>query len=99
MQGVMHLRDILPEGQSYIDTVEIPIPPKEELFSTLRRMREFLKLEYPRYYWNPNYEPWLPSSMDFESFESSGLSYPRALSKALYAKSYYDGERPAAEAL
>ena len=100
MQGVMDLRDILPEGQSYIDTVEIPIPPKEELFSTLRRMREFLKLEYPRYYWNPNYEPWLPSSIDFESFESSGQSsYPRALSKALYAKSYYDGERPAAEAL
>ena len=100
IQDVMHLRDILPEGQSYIDTVEIAIPPKEELFSTLRRMREFLKLEYPRYYWNPNYEPWLPSSMDLESFESSGQSsYPRALSKALYAKSYYDGERPAAEAL
>ena len=100
IQDVMHLQDILPESQSYIDTVEIAIPAKEELFSTLRRMREFLKLEYPRYYWNPNYEPWLPSSMDLESFESSGQSsYPRALSKALYAKSYYDGERPAAEAL
>jgi len=97
IQGVMNLREMLPEDQSHIETVEIAIPPKEELFSTLRRMREFLKLEYPRYYWNPNYEPWLPSSLDFES--SGQSSYPRALSKALYAKAYYDGERPAAEAL
>jgi hypothetical protein len=98
LKGVKELREILPEGKSHIETVEINVPPREELFSTLRRMREFLKLEYPRYYWNPNYEPWLPSSIDIEPLNGES-SYPRALSKALYAKAYYDGERPVAKAL
>ncbi|NIT57288.1 MAG: hypothetical protein GWN00_13955, partial [Aliifodinibius sp.] len=72
------------------------IPERDDLFNTLRRMREFLKLEYPRYYWNPNYEPWLPSNF---KMPEAGEHMPRAFAKALYAKAYYDGDRPMEKAL
>ena len=37
--------------------IALPVPGKEEFFEGLNRTREFLKLEYPRYYWNPNLSP------------------------------------------
>ncbi len=52
----------IPEERFQFEMVSLEIPERDDLFNTLRRMREFLKLEYPRYYWNPNYEPWLPSN-------------------------------------
>jgi len=49
-----------------------------------------LKLEYPRYYWNPNYEPWLPDTIEIPQ---AGEHFPRAIAKAIYGKAYYEGER------
>lgn len=71
-------------------SVSLPVPSREELFASLRRYREFLKLEFPRYYWNPNYEPWLPENIEIPE---AGQEYPRALAKAIYGMHYYDGER------
>lgn len=80
----------IPKERFQFQPVALAVPSRDELFGSLRRYREFLKLEYPRYYWNPNYEPWLPE--DIEIPEAGG-HFPRALSKAIYGMNYYDGER------
>jgi hypothetical protein len=80
----------------HFQSVALEVPERNELFGTLRRMREFLKLEYPRYYWNPNYEPWLPSNI---TLPETGDHMPRAVAKAIYAKAYYDDDRPLEKAL
>ncbi|TCK24809.1 hypothetical protein [Pseudonocardia endophytica] len=73
-----------------VAAVELPIPSRETLSTGLNRYREFLKMEYPRYYWNPNYEPWLPSDL---AIPSSGREMSRAMAKAVYGIEYYqDGE-------
>ena len=53
----------IPRDRFHFQKVALEVPERKDLFGTLRRMREFLKLEFPRYYWNPNYEPWLPSNI------------------------------------
>lgn len=86
----------IPRERFHFQSVALDVPERDDLFGTLRRMREFLKLEYPRYYWNPNYEPWLPSSI---KLPETGDHMPRAVAKAIYAKAYYDGDRPLEKAL
>jgi Tubulin like len=76
--------------QVQVRTCSLPVPSRDELFSSLRRYREYLKLEYPRYYWNPNYEPWLPNTIDIPQ---AGEHFPRAIAKAIYGKAYYEGDR------
>lgn len=98
-QDLNHINDLvnqLPADTTNIETVAIEVPERDELFNSLRRMREFLKLEYPRYYWNPNYEPWLPAKT---SLPDAGEHFDRSTAKALYARSYYDGEREMRSAL
>ncbi len=82
-------RDI-PIERFQFRSVSLPVPSREGLFASLRRYREFLKLEFPRYYWNPNYEPWLPENIEIPE---AGQEYSRALAKAIYGMNYYDGER------
>ena len=55
-------RDI-PLDRHQVRTVSLEVPSSEELRTSLNRWREYLKMEYPRYYWNPNYEPWLPAAV------------------------------------
>jgi hypothetical protein len=76
----------LPAERSHINTVALPIPSNEELRTSLNRYREFLKMEFPRYYWNPNYEPWLPADVELPG---PGEHFPRALAKAVYGSEYY----------
>nr|WP_218681400.1 tubulin-like doman-containing protein [Rhodococcus qingshengii] len=71
-----------------VRTVDLPALNNQTLFSGLRRYREFLKKEYPRYYWNPNYEPWLPNDL---AIPTAGEHFPRAVSKGLYGVDYYTG--------
>ena len=80
----------LPPGRATVETIALEVPSRDDLFQTLRRYREFLKLEYPRYYWNPNYEAWLPPSAPTPQ---AGSSMKRAYAKALYGRGYYDGDR------
>ncbi|MGI9304813.1 MAG: hypothetical protein ACR2RB_19230 [Gammaproteobacteria bacterium] len=93
---VRRLADSLPGGSAQVETVALEVPTRNDLFSSLRRYREFLKLEYPRYYWNPNYEPWLPSS---STLPQAGERFPRSVAKAIYGRSYYDGSRDMRAAL
>lgn len=86
----------IPQDRFYFNSVALDVPERDDLFNSLRRMREFLKLEYPRYYWNPNYEPWLPSNIELPK---NGDHIDRAVAKAIYAKAYYDGDRPMEKAL
>lgn len=95
--GDQHLAPIralagnLPADRAQVRTYALEVPSRDELFATLRRYREFLKLEYPRYYWNPNYEPWIPADVNIPN---PGEHFPRALAKAIYGRSYYDEPRP-----
>ena len=73
-------------GDPAVRTVELPIPTRPDLSSALNRYREFLKMEYPRYYWNPNYEPWLPGDLEIPG---SSAEMSRAIAKAIYGAEYY----------
>jgi hypothetical protein len=76
----------LPAERASVRTVSLPVPTRAELLQSLNRYREYLKMEFPRYYWNPNYEPWLPSEVEIPS---AGEHFPRALAKAIYGSEYY----------
>ncbi|GAA2557028.1 hypothetical protein [Pseudonocardia hydrocarbonoxydans] len=73
-------------GSAAVTTVDLPIPSRAGLSASLNRYREFLKMEYPRYYWNPNYEPWLPGDL---ALPGPGEPVPRAIAKAIYNCEYY----------
>ena len=100
-------RDI-PTERAQIRTVSMEVPSREDLFAKLRRYREYLKIEYPRYYWNPNYEPWLPEDVEIPeagtgrvvegTTVASTHHFPRAISKAIYNTEYYE-DGPVAQAL
>lgn len=76
----------LPADRAQVRTVELPTPTQRGLSTALNRYREFLKMEYPRYYWNPNYEPWLPSDV---TIAGPGEHFSRAVAKAIYGAEYY----------
>jgi hypothetical protein len=76
----------LPADRSYVNTVAMPVPTHADLSYALNRYREFLKMEYPRYYWNPNYEPWLPADVEIASSDGH---FSRAVAKAIYGAEYY----------
>ncbi|MEJ2864345.1 hypothetical protein [Actinomycetospora flava] len=79
----------LPADKTYVDTVAMPVPTHEGLSYALNRYREFLKMEYPRYYWNPNYEPWLPADVEIPSSDGH---FSRAVAKAIYGSEYYQNK-------
>jgi hypothetical protein len=84
LAGVRAAAGALPAGA--VTTVDLPIPSRAGLSTALNRYREFLKMEYPRYYWNPNYEPWLPGDL---AIPAAGEPMPRAIAKAIYGSEYY----------
>ena len=77
----------LPEERTQVRTVDLGMPSKDDFFASLRRYREYLKIEYPRYYWNPNYEPWLPEDLEMPAADGH---VPRAVSKGIYNREYYE---------
>jgi len=80
----------LSSERAQVRTLALEVPSRDDLFGSLRRYREYLKLEYPRYYWNPNYEPWLPDTIEMPQ---AGEPFPRAIAKAIYGRAYYEGAR------
>ncbi|MFB9745127.1 tubulin-like doman-containing protein [Pseudonocardia sulfidoxydans] len=82
------VRDAAKSSSGQVRTVALPALDSETLFSGLRRYREYLKAEFPRYYWNPNYEPWLPNDLEIPAADGH---FDRALSKAIYGVEYYQG--------
>lgn len=94
--GIRGLAPKFSTERAQIETFALPMPASEDLHDALERYPDFLKLEYPLYRWNQNYRPWL--SVDCV-LPSDGEHVPRAVAKAIYGKTYYDGERPLASAL
>lgn len=76
--------------------VALPVPERDEFFEGLNRTREFLKLEYPRYYWNPNFESYVSHKY---KMPEAGNHFPRLVAKGIYANAYYAGNRPMEAAL
>lgn len=76
--------------------VALPVPDRQEFFEGLNRTREFLKLEYPRYYWNPNFESYVSHKYQMPP---AGSHFPRLVAKGIYANAYYAGDRPMDKAL
>ena len=81
----------IPADRFLFQAVALPVPSKEEFFEGMNRTREFLKLEYPRYYWNPNFESYVPHKY---VMPQPGEHFPRAVAKGIYANAYYAGDRP-----
>lgn len=83
-------RGVSPDRFNF-QAIALPVPNKEEFFEGLNRTREFLKLEYPRYYWNPNFESYVSHKYQMPQ---AGSHFPRLVAKGIYANAYYAGERP-----
>lgn len=76
--------------------IALDVPERDEFFEGLNRTREFLKLEYPRYYWNPNFESYVSHTYEMPP---AGSHFPRLVAKGIYANAYYAGDRPMEKAL
>lgn len=81
----------IPTDRFHFQAIALPVPEKEEFFEGMNRTREFLKLEYPRYYWNPNFESYVPHKYELPK---AGEHFPRAVAKGIYANAYYHKDRP-----
>ena len=86
----------IPADRFQYQAIALPVPPKDEFFEGMNRTREWLKLEYPRYYWNPNFESYVPHKYELPK---AGNHFPRAVAKGIYANAYYAGDRPMDAAL
>ena len=86
----------IPSERFQYQAIALPVPPKDEFFEGMNRTREWLKLEYPRYYWNPNFESYVPHKYQLPA---AGNHFPRAVAKGIYANAYYAGDRPMDHAL
>lgn len=98
-QDLVKVRDAaanLKSDRVQVETFALGVPAKDELQGSLQRHREFLQLEYPLYYPNPDYQPWIPDDL---ALPSEDAHFERAVAKALYSRAYYDGTRPLASAL
>lgn len=96
MEGLRSFKPRFPLERAQIETLSLEMPSVEDLQASISRYAEFLKLEYPFYHPNPDSTSWLPSEV--ATSEPDG-STPRALAKAVYGRSYYDGDRPMHKAL
>lgn len=96
LNSIKNLAQRFPADRAQIETVSLPMPSVAELQDSLGRYRDFLKLEYPLYHWNPNYQPWLGAD---QVLPIAGGRVPRAVAKAVYGRAYYDGDRPVAATL
>lgn len=79
------LTDEFTDGEVRVTTSNIETPDRDALFETLRSYREYLKKEYPAYYWQPNYDPWIPADIDLNADPMR-----RGVSKAIYGHHYYN---------
>ncbi|MHB0991825.1 MAG: tubulin-like doman-containing protein [Burkholderiales bacterium] len=96
LKNITNLAQRFPADRAQIEAVSLSMPSVAELQDSLGRYRDFLKLEYPLYHWNPDYQPWLDTD---QVLPTAGERIPRAIAKAVYGRAYYDGNRPLAAAL
>ena len=88
--GLREAAAALSPDRADVEVVALKVPGTPELLDTLRRYRDFLKLEYTMFHWAANDAPWLPSSV---KPPNPGAPVDRAYAKAIYGRAYYDGAR------
>jgi hypothetical protein len=85
------------EGQhASVQVLQLELPTREDLFASFKRYPDFLQLEYPFAARGSVFKPWIGSG---DEIPASGEPVPRAIAKSVYGQAYYDGDRPAAEAI
>lgn len=73
----------VPAERLHFQSISLDMPNRDELIASLTQMPE-------------STEPWLPADV---TLPEAGAHLTRALAKAIYAKAYYDGDRPLDAAL
>ncbi len=86
----------IPAERAVVTILALEVPKRDELLGVLAQYRDFLRLEYPRYSWNPQYQPWLAPDIDLPR---PGGHVRRAVAKAVYGADYYGGARRLERAL
>jgi Tubulin like len=86
----------IPTDRVQVRTVSLDVPEKADLMATLEEWPEYLKAEYPRYFWNKDYTSFLAADVELPK---AGDSIPRAIAKAIYGHNYYAGEKLLAKEL
>lgn len=81
---------------AHIEVLQLDMPTASELAESLQRYPQFLQLEYPLYQGTATYEGWIDAGT---ALPARGQPISRAVAKAIYGSSYYDGDRLAAEAV
>lgn len=76
----------IPTDRVQVRTVSLDVPEKTDLMTTLEHWPEYLKAEYPRYFWSQDYTPWLTEDTELPK---AGDPVPRAIAKAIYGHNYY----------
>lgn len=92
-QDLLELRTLaaqIPPESADITIVALDIPKTDDVHEGLRRYPQFLKLEYPQYRWEANFEPWLEPGL---ALPPQGAHLKRAVAKAIYGLAYYDAPR------
>lgn len=86
----------LPPGRADVEVIALERVASDELQDTFRNYELNLKLEYPLFPWKLDGNGWLPDDGALTTAEG-GLR--RSYAKALYGRSYYDGDRTMAAAI
>lgn len=98
----------IPTERAQIRTISLDVPTAEELAETVERFPQFLGREFPRFDWGDTSDAgrfsWLTpnaalptGSKHYEAqleVPSADEHVSRSVAKAIYARSYYDGDRP-----
>lgn len=79
----------IPAERAEVSILSLEVPRRKDLLGVLAQYRDFLRLEYPRYSWNPTYQPWLPEAAELPARGP----FRRAVAKAIYGAAYYGGAR------
>jgi hypothetical protein len=79
-----------------IQALQLDASTADELVESLSHYPGFLKLEYPFSDDTPSFKPWVTR---VDEIRGADGAMQRAIAKAVYGRAYYDGKRPAAQAL
>jgi hypothetical protein len=80
----------IPKDRFHFQSIALDMPERDELIASLGRIPKVVGSD------DKGYESWLTADVEMPA---AGSHLPRALAKALYARAYYDGDRPLDAAL
>ncbi|QHG85314.1 hypothetical protein D1O33_25075 (plasmid) [Rhodococcus rhodochrous] len=103
----------IPTDRAQIKTLNLEVPTAEDLMSSVSRIPEYLGREFPRFEWSgadssptvnwiapdtamPNPDKHYEAQLEVPSTDEH---VSRSVAKAIYNRAYYEGDRPAYQAL